>query len=545
MRGYEKYIEDVLNGKIKTSLYIKQVVQRFVDFRNRPDIYFDADCVNEGIDFLYQMKHSVGKSAGQHFELLPWQQFFFAVLMGLKWRDNDKRVVRSVYLECARKQGKSSIIAALALYHMIADGEAGPSVACLASTRDQARLIFEMITNYAKSIDPKSQYLKYYRNYIKMDANNGECKVFSSDASKLDGLNISLGIVDEYAVQPNNELYNKIKTSMGFREQPLMVCLTTPQGNLNSPAHKTFEVAIEILAGVKDEDEFWPFLYTLDTDDAWDDESVWIKSNPSLGATVTMDFLRAEANAAKNDTSKLVAFKTLYAGVWCQSLTTWIQQEIVASRMKTKINVDDFYGWPCVIGMDLGSVSDFTSITALWIKEGQYYFKTWTWIPEMTYQTHQNKLLYDRFIQEGSMLISDGNCTDYNRICAKIGEISQISPVQAIYTDSWNATATMVTLQDMGFNVIPFSQAIGNFNSPTKSMERLIRDGYAVIDRSENVLWQFGNIELKMDHNGNIKPSKGNNEKKIDSVISMITALGGYEKEGISSDFDIFILPPN
>lgn len=545
MRGYEKYIEDVLNGKLKTSLYIKQVVQRFVDFRNRPDIYFDADCVNEGIDFLYQMKHSVGKSAGQHFELLPWQQFFFAVLMGLKWRDNDKRVVRSVFLQCSRKQGKSSIIAALALYHMIADGEAGPSVACLASTRDQARLIFEMITNYAKSIDPKSQYLKYYRNYIKMDANNGECKVFSSDASKLDGLNISLGIVDEYAVQPNNELYNKIKTSMGFREQPLMVCLTTPQGNLNSPAHKTFEVAIEILAGVKDEDEFWPFLYTLDTDDAWDDESVWIKSNPSLGATVTMDFLRAEANAAKNDTSKLVAFKTLYAGVWCQSLTTWIQQEIVASRMKTKINVNDFYGWPCVIGMDLGSVSDFTSITALWIKEGQYYFKTWTWIPEMTYQTHQNKLLYDRFIQEGSMLISDGNCTNYNRICAKIGEISQISPVQAIYTDSWNATATMVTLQDMGFNVIPFSQAIGNFNSPTKSMERLIRDEYAVIDRSENVLWQFGNVELKMDHNGNIKPSKGNNEKKIDSVISMITALGGYEKEGISSDFSIFILPPN
>ena len=541
MRGYEKYIRDVLDDKIKTNIYIKQVVQRFVDFRNRPDIYFDAECVDEGIDFLYQMKHSVGKSAGKHFELLDWQQFFFAVLMGLKWRDDDKRVVRDVYLQCARKQGKSSIIAALALYHMIADGEAGPSVACLASTRDQARLIFEMITNYAKSIDPKSQYLKYYRNYIKMDANNGECKVFSSDASKLDGLNISLGIVDEYAVQSNNELYNKIKTSMGFRESPLMVCLTTPQGNLSSPAFKTYQTAIEILAGVKTQDEFWPFLYTLDTDDAWDDENAWIKSNPSLGTTVTLDFLRAEANAAKNDTSKLVAFKTLYAGVWCQSQTTWIQQEIVASRMKQVINLDDWYGWPCVIGMDLGSVSDFTSITALWVKEGYYYFKTWTWIPEMTYQTHQNKLLYDRFIEEGSMLISDGNCTDYNRICAKIGEISQISPVQGIYTDTWNAYGAMVTLQDMGFKVEGFSQSIGHFNSPTKSMERLIRDGYAVIDRSENVLWQFGNIELKMDHNGNIKPSKGNNEKKIDSAISMITALGGYEESGYSDDFTILI----
>ena len=542
MRGYEEYIKDVLSGKIKTNLYIKQVVQRFVDFRNRPDIYFDNELVDEAIDFLYQMKHSVGKSAGQNFELLPWQQFFFAVLMGLKWKADDKRVVRDVYLECSRKQGKSSLIAALALYHMIADGEAGPSVACLASTRDQARLIFEMITNYAKSIDPKSQYLKYYRNYIKMNSNNGECKVFSSDASKLDGLNISLGIVDEYAVQSNNELYNKIKTSMGFREQPLMVCLTTPQGDLSSPAYKTYKTSIEILAGVKTQDEFWPFLYTLDTDDAWDEEENWIKSNPSLGTTVTIDFLRAEANAAKNDTSKLVAFKTLYAGIWCQSQTTWIQQEIVASRMKDVINIDDWYGWPCVIGMDLGSVSDFTSITAMWVKEDKYYFKTWTWIPEATLREHQNKLLYERFIHEGTMLISDGNCTDYNRICAKIGEISQICPVQAIYTDSWNAAGTMVTLQDMGFTVYPFSQSIGNFNSPTKEMERLIRDEYAIIDRSENILWQFGNVELKIDHNQNCKPSKANPEKKIDSVISMCTALGGYLKEGFSNDIEIFTL---
>lgn len=542
MRGYEQYIRDVQNGTIKTNLYIQQVVERFVQFRSRPDIYFDHKLVDDAIDFLYQMKHSVGKSAGQNFELLPWQQFFFAVLMGLKWKADDKRVVRDVYLQCARKQGKSSIIAALALYHMVADGEAGPSVACLASTRDQARLIFEMITNYAKSIDPKSQYLKYYRNYIKMNANNGECKVFSSDASKLDGLNISLGIVDEFAVQPDNELYNKIKTSMGFREQPLMVCLTTPQGNLSSPAHKTYKTSIEVLSGVKTQDEFWPFLYTLDVDDLWDDEENWIKSNPSLGTTVTIDFLRAEANAAKNDTSKLVAFKTLYAGIWCQSLVTWIPQEIVATRMKENFDVDRFRDWPCVIGMDLGAVSDFTSITALWVIENKYYFKTWTWIPNATLQDHQNKLLYERFIDEGSMLISDGNCTDYNRICAKIGEISQISPVSAIYTDSWNAQATMITLGEMGFNVVPFSQSIGNFNSPTKSMERLIRDGQAYIDKSENILWQFGNVELKIDHNQNCKPSKANPEKKIDSVISMCTALGGYEKEGNSNDIDIFIL---
>ena len=97
----------------------------------------------------------------------------------------------------------------------------------------------------------------------------------------------------------------------------------------------------------------------------------------------------------------------------------------------------------------------------------------------------------------------------------------------------------MVTLQEMGFSVFPYSQSIGNFNSPTKSMERIIRDGYAVIDKSENILWQFGNVELKIDFNQNCKPSKANPEKKIDSIISMCTALGGYEKEGYSNDFEI------
>ena len=357
MKGYEKYIQDIQEGRILACKYVKQVVDRFVEFRNRDDMYFDEECVDTFISFVHQLKHWVGPAANKNFDLLPWQQFFFAVILGLKWKSSGLRVVREVYTQLGRKQGKSSIISALALWHMIGDGESAPFVACLASTREQARLIFEMCQNYAKSIDPKGQYLKYYRNYIKMPANNGEVKIFSSDASKLDGLNVSLGIIDEMAVQPDNQLYSKIKTSMGFRSQPLMVLITTPQGNLTNPAYDTFKTSVEILAKVKDDDTFWPFMYTLDPDeeDLWDNPDLWIKSNPSLGATITMDFLKSECLAAKNDTSKQVAFKTLCAGIWCQARTVWLDQSIVASRMKP-IDIHDFEGWPCTIGMDLGSV---------------------------------------------------------------------------------------------------------------------------------------------------------------------------------------------
>ena len=543
MKGYEKYIRDIQSGKILACTYVKQIVERFETFRNRDDIYFDSKCVDASIELVRQMKHWVGPAAGKSFELLDWQQFMIACLLGLKWKKTGLRVCRETYIQLARKQGKSSIIAALALCHMIVDGEAAPFVACLASTREQSRLIYEMCHNYAKSIDPKGQYIKYYRNYMKMPANNGEIKIFSSDASKLDGLNVSLGIVDEFAVQPDNQLYSKIKTSMGFRSQPLMVLITTPQGDLNSPAYTVFQTSVEILSGVKQDDSFWPFIYTLDPDeqDQWDNEELWIKSNPSLGETVNLDFLRSECLAAKNDTSKQVAFKTLNAGIWCQSNTVWIDQTTVVSCMKP-IDVHDFAGWPCVIGMDLGSVSDFTSITALWVKEGKYYFKTWCFLPENTLQNHQNKLLYQRFIDEGTMIATAGNCVDIDAVCAKIGEISKICPVSKIATDTWNATSAMVTLGNMGFDVVPFSQSIGHFNSPTKSLEQKIRDGIAVLDKSQCVAWQFNNVELKVDHNMNIKPDKSNYQKKIDSTISIITALGIQEEIGVIDDFSIFTL---
>lgn len=544
MKGYERYIRDVRSGKIGCCKYVKQAVERFESFRARSDIYFDRECVDGIIDFVGKMKHWVGPAAGKNFELLDWQQFFLACILGLKWKDSGLRVCRETYLQLARKQGKSSLIAALALYHLIADGEAAPFVACLASTREQSRLIFEMCQNYAKSIDPKGQYIKYYRNYMKMPVNNGEVKIFSSDAKRLDGLNVSLGIVDEFAVQPDNQLYSKIKTSMGFRAQPLMVLITTPQGDLASPAYTVFQTSVEILAGVKTDDTFFPFIYTLDPDeqDQWDNPDLWIKSNPSLGETVSKEFLKSECLAAKNDTTKQVAFKTLNAGIWCQALTVWIDQSVVADCMKYKLDIDDFAGWPCVIGMDLGAVSDFSSISALWLKEGKYYFKTWTFLPENTLLNHPNKVLYDRFIQEGSMIVTPGNCTDYDYICSKIGEISQVCPIDKIFTDQWNATSIMITLGNMGFNVVPFSQSIGHFNSPTKSMEQKIRDKQAIIDRSQNVLWQMGNVELKIDHNGNCKPDKSNYQKKIDSVISMITALGGMEEQGAVTDFEIYTL---
>lgn len=540
-KGYEKYIDDVRSGKITTSRYIKQQVERLERFKQRDDMYFDEKAVKDCFDFIACMKHYLGKCAGEPFILLPWQEWVVSSIIGIKWKATGLRVCREVYLQMARKQGKSALIAALSLYFLIADGEASAEVDVLATSRDQARIIFEMCQNFAKSIDPDQKALKHFRNYIKFPATNSFLKLYSSDASKLDGLNASIAVIDEFAAQRDNLLYSVMKSSMAMRSQPCLIEITTPQFSLESPAFLTYQMSIEILAGVKDDPTFMPFLFTLDADDAWDDEKNWIKSNPSLGQTVTIEYLRDQLRAAKNDTTQQVPVKIKNIGIWCQSENAWIEAEKVAACMQP-IDLEDYRGYTAVIGQDLGSVSDFTSISVMIPTEDKFIFKTYAFIPEETYNNHPDKELYRAFVQEGTMIITPGNCTDYNYIVNKIREISEILVIQAIYSDSWNATQEMITLGDMGFNVVPFSQSIGNYNAPTKEMERIIRDKYAVIDKSRCVLFNFNNVSLRIDGNGNCKPDKSQAKRKIDCVISMTTALGGYIKEPVTNDLEIFAL---
>lgn len=541
MKGYEQYIRDVLSKKITTCLYIYQAVERFERFRNRSDIWFDDEAVDDCISFIRQMRHYLGKSANKPFILEPWQEFFFANIVGLKWKKDNTRVCREVYLQMARKQGKTAMIAALALYFLIADGEASPEIACLATSREQAHICFDMIGQFAKSLDPQERDIKHYRNYIKFPANNGNCKVFSSDSSRLDGLNISLGIIDEAAALKDNLLYSVIKSSMGMREAPLLVQITTPQFDLTSPAYLTYQMGIEVLAQVKDNDSFFPFLFTLDVDDKWDDEDVWLKSNPNLGVTVTTDFLKGEVKNAKNDSTQEVPVKIKNIGIWCSSSMSWIPQELVAQFMKP-LAWEDFRDCTCYIGIDLGSVSDFTSMSVMIPKDDKKYFKTITFIPRDTLDTHPDAELYQRYIREGSMIVTPGNVTDYDYILNQLMTINQIMGIEGVYYDKWNATQFAITATDMGLNMVPYSQAVGNFNAPTKEFERLLKEGGLVIDKSSNILWQIGNVELKMDVNGNVKPSKEKDKKKIDSVISMITALGGYLQNPIANDFDLYVL---
>ena len=543
MRGYEKYIKDVKSGKVVACTYIKQAIERFEGLRAREDIYFDAECVDEAIDFISNIKHFLGKSAGKYFILEPWQSFLIANILGLKWKSTGYRVCKTCYLQVARKAGKDAFMAALALYMMIVDGEASPEIACLANSRDQARILFDYVTNFSKSLDPKGQDIKSFRNYVKMPSNNGMVKVFSADASVLDGLNVSMGVIDEFHESKDRKLYDVIASSMGMRTQPLMVVITTAGFNLESPCFDMYKLSLEVLSGIKQDDTFFPFIYQLDVDDDIEDENNWYKCQPNLDVTVTKDFMRGELVKMKNDSTAEVGVRTKTLNQWCQSSMVWIKPEVVVRNMQD-LRLEDYIGYTGVIGVDLGSVNDLTAVSLMIPHAEKKVFFNWSFLPEETYKTHPNKDLYDKFIREGSLILTCGNVCDYDYITNKIREINETILITNVYYDPYNSTQWSIQMTEMGFNMCPFSQAISNYNACTKEFERLMLTNELVINKSSNFLWQLTCCSLKFDHNNNCKPIKTQwQTQKIDNVISSTTALGGWLKAGGSSnDWEIFTI---
>jgi phage terminase large subunit-like protein len=543
MKGYYRYIYSVLDGSIIAGKNIRLMCQRFLNLKERDDIYFDEECVDEAITFISNIKHFLGKSANKPFILEPWQEFVLAGILGLKWRKTGYRVCRDTYIQIARKAGKDAFMAALALYMMVVDGESSPEIACLANSRDQARILFDYVINFSKSLDPKGADIKSYRNFVKMPANNGIVKVFSADASVLDGLNVSMGVIDEYHEAKDRKLYDVIKSSMGMREQPLMVVITTAGFNLESPCYDMYKLSIEVLNGVKNDDSFFPFIFQLDEDDDIDNEDNWIKCQPNLDITVTRDFMRGELVKMNNDSTAEVGVKTKTFNMWCTSSMVWVKPEVVVSCME-ELKMEDFIGYTGIVGVDLGAVNDLTAITLMIPLPEKKLFFNWSFLPSETYKNHPNKELYDKFIKEGSLELTAGNVTDFDFVANKIREINEVIPVTEIYYDKWNSTQFAITMTEMGFNMVEFSQAIGNYNAATKEFQRLMLTNELTLQRSANFLWQMSCVTIKVDHNGNQKPQKTSwTTQKIDNVISCTTALGGWLKAGgCSNDFDIFIL---
>lgn len=427
----------------------------------------------------------------------------------------------------SRKQGKTALASALCLYYLIADGEDGAEVLLAANSKEQAKIAFDMCSKFVKGLDPKSKYFTPYRADILFNGTNSKLKVLAADDSKLDGFNASFGLLDEYHAAPNSKVRDVIKSSMGMRENPHLCTITTAGFDKTLPCYQLRTVAIEILSSVKTDDEMFIAIYSLDITDDWRIESNWIKCAPNLDITVTTKYIKGQVQQAINNPTDEVGVKTKTLNLWCDSSNVWIPDSYILSST-AKVNLLDFKDYDCYVGVDLGATSDLTAVAYLVICDGKYYFKTHYYLPESALVEKTDKELYKLWRSQGLLTVTSGNVTDYDYITNDLMKYNELLNVKVVGYDKYNATQWAIDATANGLPLEEYSQTLANFNKPTREFERIVLSGKAVIDNNEINRYCFRNVTLKSDHNGNVKPNKQIDKKKIDGTIAMIQALGCF-----------------
>lgn len=542
---YYRYALEVMNGTRTSCTYVKLAVERFFKDLEREDLVFCPAKVRQFAEFCVTLRHYKSPFEGKIFRLLPWQSFFVANVFGFyRWKtmkDGRKKLVRRFHyadLDCARKTGKSSLVAAIALYGLLADGEASASVQIGATSRKQAGEMFSMCCNYLRPLDPHGRFARIYRNSIEVKSTSSSLICLSSDASRLDGGNASIAICDEAAAHKTNALYSVLKSSQASRENPLLICLTTAQFDKTNFYYQKRQVDIEILNGLKEDDETFALIYTLDEGDDYEDPAVWEKSQPSLNETVDAEFMASQVRQAKNDSSQSTAIKTKTFNLWCDDVAkSWIDEKYVLNSMrenneKYKFNFEDYRECLAYVGVDLSAVNDVTGLSLMFFDENKekFVFKNYAFLPEETIKNHPNREYYKELVRLGYLTLTRGNVVDYSALINVLMQIQRDYGIVFRYIgyDPWSSQSFCIACREASLALKPIGQGMSTLSGPTKEFTRMMMNGQALIDANPMVAWMFSNVTVKEDWNQNIKIVKVKDADKIDLCVCMIECLYLY-----------------
>lgn len=529
---YYQYAQDVIDGKIVAGELVRLACKRFMSDLERPDLEFRVEIVDRFITFCSLIKHFKGKSANEKFILENWQQFIAANIIGFYYKNTDDRKYTNSLICVSRKQGKTALAALFCLWFLIGDGESGAEVDLAANSRQQAQIAYEFCTNYAKQLDPSGKELKCLRTGIKLKLNDSNLNVFAADSTKLDGFNASFALIDEYHAAKDSRLYDVLKSSQGQRKNPHLMVISTVGFSITSPFKKLYDTDCEILHGLKQDDSTFAMIFALDDGDDWRDEKVWKKIAPNLDITVTTKYLREQVIQAENNVSAETGILVKNFNVWQQVTNIWIPDSYV-NRCFKKISYSDFNEDTslCYVGTDLAAVGDMTAVSCMYTRDDddKLYFITEYFLPETALTESPNRELYKQWKRQGLLTITEGNVTDYTYVTKMLLTRNSHIPIRKVAYDSWNSVQWAIQCEEAGLPLEPYSQSIGNFNRPTRELERLIRSQKVVFQTNEITRWMFRNVLLKHDHNDNVKPTKGGTQgQKIDGVIAILEALGIY-----------------
>lgn len=528
-----QYVIDNLTNYDEHNKYEILAVLRFLDFLQREDLVLKKNEVKKFFTFYETLKFPSNKGM-QSFQLTPNQCFIFANILGFYYKESGYRVCRDALLFCPRKWSKTTSVASLAIFDCLF-GDADAQAYVASNSFAQSKICFDIIRNSLKALDPKLSHFRLNREiiYNLMANRTSFIRCLSTSADRLDGLNASVIINDEFAQADTADLKNVLTSSMGVRKNPLTVTITTASSKLESPFVAMLENYKKILEGEIDNDRVFSIIFQPDEEDDISDIKTWHKVQPHLGITVNEEFYKAEYQKAIMSADDMMEFKTKLLNVFTKNATEiWINKSVI-ERNTEHFNFSMLKSRPqCMVSVDLSVKDDFSCVCyALYDSiNKRFVFKNFYYIPKQTAENHPNRAMYQELIKNGYLIVCGEEVIDYKQIASNIIANSKYVNILQIGYDAYKSKEFINIIKVAGIRcATPYSQTYSNFTSPVESFELAIYEGRLKFDDNPLNAYCINNVMIDEDKMQNKKPIKRNRNDKIDGAICILMCLGMFQ----------------
>lgn len=282
MNFIEEYMKEINKGNIIVGEKVKKIYEKLLKESNNNSLpfYFDEEKGNRPIEFIETFCKQAEGEIGKPIKLELFQKAYIQALFGFVYRDTGLRRFNETMFLVGRKNGKTTLLSAIALYMMIADGEGSAECYSVATKKDQASKAFKSACAMRAQSPEIKAIISKRRTDMYMPSTFSSFEPLSSDSDTLDGLNSHLVIIDELHAIKDRNLYEVMKQSTSSRRQPLVVMITTAGTVRECIFDDIYSYANNVLNGTTKNDSFLPILYELDKTDEWKDIKCWQKANP-------------------------------------------------------------------------------------------------------------------------------------------------------------------------------------------------------------------------------------------------------------------------
>jgi phage terminase large subunit-like protein len=336
---------------------------------------------------------------------------------------------------------------------------------------------------------------------------------------------------------------------MAAKEQPLFVMITTAGFDLNSICYEQHEYALKVRDGIIKDDRYLPVIYAASIEDDPFIEDTWKKANPNYGVSVKKDYIKEQAEKARQNKAYLNTFLRLHLNVWTDVKDIWIKDSDW-QKCASNLSRDELYeilkGHKCTLAFDLGRSSDITSLTLMFppdedrdFEPYKYISLNWFWLPEEKGKdsADKNNNNYLQWVAEGHIFETEGNITDYAPIYDLCIQISRDFMLMQIAYDRALAVQLAANLEkELGAEMMfMHSQMQLPMTPPTTEFERIIVNSKTtqfLHDNNPVLRWMVANTILLIDSRGEkmnnplVKPGKNKGSSgKIDGVVSNVMCL--------------------